>query len=138
MTAPAPWFDGSAGYTRVFLKDVALNLKIGATEWERHPDKRMKVLADVECFLRQDRHEGDTLASVVNYDRLYGLLQAWQERPHTDLLETLLQELADACFEDPRVEACRVCLRKPEIYWNAAAAGVEFYRLRPQAGSRSN
>lgn len=127
----APWFDGSAGYTRVFLEEVALNLKIGATEWERHPDKRMKVLATVECFLRQERHEGDTLDSVIDYDRLYRLLQDWQERPHTDLLETLAQELADACLTDPRIEACRVALRKPDIYWNAAATGVEFYRRRP-------
>ncbi|WP_366554241.1 dihydroneopterin aldolase [Aquibaculum sediminis] len=126
----APWFDGSAGYTRVFLEEVALNLKIGATEWERHPDKRMKVLATVECFLRQERHEGETLDSVIDYDRLYRLLQDWQERPHTDLLETLAQELADACLTDPRIEACRVALRKPDIYWNAAAAGVEFYRRR--------
>lgn len=126
----APWFDGSAGYTRVFLEEVALNLKIGATEWERHPDKRMKVLATVECFLRQERHEGETLDSVIDYDRLYRLLQDWQERPHTDLLETLAQELADACLGDPRIEACRVALRKPDIYWNAAAAGVEFYRRR--------
>lgn len=126
----APWFDGSAGYTRVFLEDVALNLKIGATEWEKHPDKRMKVLATVECFLRQDRHKGDTIDAVINYDRLYRLLEAWQERPHTELLETLLEELADACLADPRVEACRVALRKPDIYWNAGAAGVEFYRRR--------
>ena len=128
----APWFDGSAGYTRVFLEDVALNLKIGATEWEKHPDKRMKVLATVECFLREDRHSGETLDTVVNYDRLYQSLQAWQERPHTELLETLLQELADTCLADPRVEACRVALRKPDIYWNARASGVEFYRVRSE------
>ena len=126
----APWFDGKAGYTRVFLEDVALNLKIGATEWEKHPDKRMKVLVTVECFLRQERHEGLSMDSVINYDRLYRLVEAWQERPHTELLETLSQELADACLADPRVEACRVALRKPDIYWNAAAAGVEFYRIR--------
>lgn len=126
----APWFDGSAGYTRMFLKEVALNLKIGVTEWERHPDKRMKVLVDVECFMRQDRHVGATLASVLDYDRLYRYLQAWEKLPHTDLLETLAQELADACFSDPRVEACRVGIRKPDIYWNAAAAGIEFYRRR--------
>jgi len=127
---PAPWFDGSAGYTRVFLQEVALSLKLGATEWERHPDKRMKVLVDVDCFLRQDRHEGETLDSVLDYDRLYRRLLSWQDRPHTELLETLAQDLADFCLADPRVEACRVTLRKPEIYWNAAAAGVEFYRVR--------
>lgn len=122
------------GHTRMFLQDVLLNLKVGIEEWERHPDKRQRVLVDVDCFMRQDRHEGTSINDVLDYNRLYEHLMTWQDRPHTDLLETLAEELADVCFRDPRVEACRVRLRKPDIYWNVAAAGVEFYRNRKSSG----
>ena len=37
------------------------------------------------------------------------------------------------CFEDARVEACRVALRKPDVYDGRAVPVVEVYRLRPAA-----
>jgi len=127
--ATLPW-DGATSHARVLLEDVALDLKIGATDWERHPDKRQRVLATVEGFFRQGAFTGSTLADVLDYDRLYRHLMGLQQRPHTDLLETLVEDIVQACLADPRVEACRVLLRKPDIYWNAAASGVEFYRVR--------
>lgn len=117
-------------YTRMFLQDVLLNLKVGIAEWERHPDKRQRVFVDVECFMHQNRQKGNSINDVLDYNRLYDYLMTWQERAHTDLLETLAEDLADFCFRDPRVEACRVQLRKADIYWNAGAAGIEFYRTR--------
>ncbi len=52
-------------------------------------------------------------------------------RPHTELLETLAEEIVAVCFANPLVEACRVSVVKPDIFNEAAAAGIEFYRLRP-------
>ncbi|MFC4349990.1 dihydroneopterin aldolase [Fodinicurvata halophila] len=118
------------GHTRMFLQDVLLNLKVGIEDWERHPDKRQRVLVDVDCYMRQERHEGTSINDVLDYNRIYDYLMTWQERSHTDLLETLAEELADVCFQDTRVVSCRVRLRKPDIYWNVGAAGIEFYRTR--------
>lgn len=118
------------GHTRMFLQDVLLNLKVGIEDWERHPDKRQRVLVDVECYMRQERHEGTSINDVLDYNRIYEYLMSWQERPHTDLLETLAEELADVCLQDTRITSCRVRLRKPDIYWNVGAAGIEFYRTQ--------
>jgi dihydroneopterin aldolase len=67
----------------------------------------------------------------IDYDHVRGSLKSWPSRPHTPLLETLAEEVIGLCFENPVVEACRVSIVKPDIFNDAAAAGVEIYRLRP-------
>ena len=47
------------------------------------------------------------------------------------LLETLVEELIGVCFSLPPVEACRVRITKPDIFPEAAGAGVEIFRRRP-------
>ncbi|MGM0559988.1 MAG: dihydroneopterin aldolase [Pseudomonadota bacterium] len=136
-TEPMALNSEQSSYTRMFLQDVLLNLKVGIAEWERHPDKRQRVLVDVDCFMRQERHEGTSINDVLDYNRLYEYLMTWQERSHTDLLETLAEELADVCFRDSRVETCRVRIRKPDIYWNAGAAGIEFHRRRESRNAQA-
>jgi dihydroneopterin aldolase len=56
-------------------------------------------------------------------------------RPHTLLLETLLEELVSICLIDAKVEACRVSIVQPDIFNAAAAAGVEVYRVRAPGGA---
>jgi dihydroneopterin aldolase len=72
--------------------------------------------------------------SIVDYDPIREALKAWPGRPHTPLLETLLHELVELCFRNPRVSACRVSIMKPDIFNEAAGAGVEVYQVRKAAG----
>jgi dihydroneopterin aldolase len=66
----------------------------------------------------------------LDYDPVRQAIRAWPGRPHTPLLETLAEELVALCLADPRVTACRVCIAKPDIFNEAAAAGVEIFRTR--------
>jgi dihydroneopterin aldolase len=76
--------------------------------------------------------EGKT--PFIDYDRVRNGLRGWSSRPHTPLLETLAEELVVLCFGDPAVEACRVSVVKPDIFHEAAGAGVEIYRVRTKSG----
>ena len=69
-------------------------------------------------------------ATIIDYDPIRDALKSWPSRPHTPLLETLLHELVELCFRDPRVAACRVSIMKPDIFNEAAGAGVEVYQVR--------
>jgi dihydroneopterin aldolase len=75
----------------------------------------------------------ETEGSIVDYDPVRDALKAWPSRPHTPLLETLLHELVELCFRNPRVSACRVSIMKPDIFNEAAGAGVEVYQIREPA-----
>ena len=116
-------WDAKASYVRVMLKDVQTEAQVGLHAWERHPERPARLLVSVEMFARA--------AVFLDYDPVRAAIRAWPGRPHTDLLETLAEEVIAVCFTDDRVEACRVCVVKPDIFNEAGAAGVEFYRLRP-------
>ena len=124
-------WDDRRSYVRVVLRDVQTEAHVGLHPWERHAERPTRLVVNVEMFAHHDPARPDTPATIIDYDTVRATLRTWPGRPHTDLLETLLDELADVCFLNPRVEACRISVVKPDIFNEAAAAGVEIYRLRP-------
>ena len=136
MTAaagPSPLWDNSTGYIRVIIRDLQVESRVGLHPWEQHPERPSRLILNVELFahLAGDLRNGDP-NSILNYDYIRDYVKQWPTRPHTPLLETLLEELVSICFAIPNVEACRVSIMKPDIFNEAAAAGVEVYRVRAE------
>jgi 7,8-dihydroneopterin aldolase/epimerase/oxygenase len=127
-----PLWDPAQSYERVALEDVAVEIPVGLKDWERVPGKSQRLLVTVELFRHRGALSEPTLAECLDYGRLARhLLETWTPaRPHTPLLESLIEELVDLCLADPRVEACRVAIRKPHVYNGRAVPLVEVYRLR--------
>jgi len=126
-------WDPERSYQRVALRDIEIVMKVGIAHIERRQLEGQRILVNIELFAHKERHDGATIDSVLNYHPIHDFVtREWPGRPHTDLLETLAEELVGVCFRDPRVEACRVSLQKPDIYADTGAAMVEFYRLRPR------
>ncbi len=66
-----------------------------------------------------------------NYHRLFRFLtETVPAHPHVDLLEELAETILAFCLEDGRVEACRVLIRKPDVYDGSALPQLEVYRRR--------
>jgi dihydroneopterin aldolase len=132
MSTATPLWDTQASYERVALEDLTVELQVGINEWERAPGKAQRLLVTVEMFRHRGAFTGKSVADCINYDRVYSHIAArWTPaRAHVDLLEQLLEELVEVCFEDARVEACRVAIRKPHVYNGYAVPLVEVYRLR--------
>lgn len=112
------------------LEGVEIHVRCGLHPWERHAERPNRILVTVELYTTTP-FDPATNAGYLDYDRVRERLQTWTDRPHTDLLETLLSELTDFAFEDPLVEACRVKIIKPDIFNEARGAGVEWFRRRP-------
>ena len=115
---------------RVILRDVAAEAHVGLHPWERHPEKPQRIVINVEMYAAPQRRRGKGVSSVVDYDYVRAAIRKWPRRKHTVFIESLLEELVTLCFKDKRVEACRVSIFKPDIYNEAAGAGVEIYRVR--------
>ena len=120
-----PVFDPLRSHVRVILRDVQTEARVGLHAWERHPERSTRLLVNVDMWAPHD-----AAAAYIDYDRVRAAIRRWPARPHTDLLETLAEELVAVCFEDARVQACRVSVVKPDVFNEAAGAGVEFYRVR--------
>ncbi|HTR16926.1 MAG TPA: dihydroneopterin aldolase [Acetobacteraceae bacterium] len=129
QTAPTPW-DGSRDYIRVMLRDVQAEAHVGLHPWERHKERPTRLIVNVEMFAPLDAAQAEGEAPFIDYDHVRAALLDWPNRPHTPLLETLAEEVVQLCFRNPRVTACRVSVLKPDIFNEAAAAGVELYRVR--------
>ena len=128
-------WDAGSDYIRVALHDVEVEAQVGLHPWERHPDRPSRLLVSVEMFAHLARdHVGAHAKPFIDYDRVRTGLKGWSARPHTPLLETLAEDAVALCFADPAVEACRVFVVKPDIFNDAAGAGVEIYRVRPRSG----
>ena len=124
------WQDGTRSFHVTKLEDVLVRAKIGIADFERHPGHFQRLSVSVYLYRHGGRVHMPSLDQCMNYSPIYHYIQSWQERPHTDLLETLAEDLIEHCFEDESVEACQVELRKLDIYHNAASAGITFYRCR--------
>lgn len=129
-------WDSARGYQRVILRDVAVEVRLGLHPWERHPERPQRILVNVELFAHLAApFSGSGVEAVLNYDTIRDELRRWPQREHTELLETLVEELIALCFRDARVEACRVSIVKPDIFNEAGGAGIEVYRLRSEQGA---
>ena len=137
MSGAAPLWDGHASYERVALEDLAVELRVGVSDWERTPGKAQRLLVTVETFRHRGAFAGSSLTDCIDYGRVYRhVIERWTPaRAHVDLLEQLLEELVAVCFEDARVEACRVAIRKPHVYNARAVPLVEVYRLRSEVSN---
>lgn len=127
----APLWDAGRGYQRVMLRDMVVEVRLGLHPWERHRERPQRIVVNVELFAHQDGPFSGGAESVLDYDPIRDAVKAWRGRGHTDLIETLLEELVTLCFANRRVEACRVSIVKPDIFNETAGAGVEVYRVRP-------
>ncbi len=73
---------------------------------------------------------GDSLAKVVDYGVIEGKIRAILADGHLNLVETLAERIASACFEDARVKTARVRVEKLHALSAAESAGVEIERSR--------
>jgi dihydroneopterin aldolase len=130
---PEIW-NGSRNYRRIILRNVQVEARVGLHPWEMHPERPTRLIVNVEMFVPlPDGAAEETAGTIVNYDAIRDALRGWPRRPHTPLLETLVDELATLCLAHPRVMACRVSIMKPDIFNEAGGAGIELYRTRAAA-----
>jgi dihydroneopterin aldolase len=66
----------------------------------------------------------DDLEDTVNYGTLVTDVKAAVERDPVDLIETVVQRIADTCLLDTRVEWARVTLHKPDAPIDATYSDV--------------
>jgi dihydroneopterin aldolase len=116
----------SPAYTKIVLQNVEVTTRIGLAAWER--ERPQRLLVSLELYAASGDYLRDVTAdSIIDYCPLYARIQSWHARPHTDLIETLVNDLVNACFDYPQVVACKISVTKPEVFTQAQAAGAETF-----------
>lgn len=109
---------------KIFLEDYELAVDIGFHEFEVGNPQRLlitvEVWVDEATFVESDRE-----AEAWNYDFLRREIAALAGSRRFNLQETLARGIYDLVAARKGVTALRVVTRKPDIYPDSRAVGVE-------------
>ena len=115
---------------RIILRDMTLSCAIGITKDERARPQRLRL--NLKVGVLPERPSKDKVGEVVHYGHLAQKLRDVCAGTRARLLETLAQELAEACCQDPRVLVVSVRIEKLDRYADMGGIGVEIdYRRQP-------
>lgn len=112
----------SNSYISVCVKKMQVQVPIGLLASERTAPQPLDV--DVELFASPDYLPKALAEDIMDYRVLYAEVISWEDLPHTDLLETLMQRLFACGFALPHAERMTVSLSKPTIFDKAQQAGI--------------
>jgi dihydroneopterin aldolase len=125
------------GLRHVFVRDMVLTASVGIYPHE-HKDRQpvrinVDLAVDDEAALAGLMVGADELPRVVNYEKIVACVRAIAGTGHTRLVETMAERIAEACLADSRVKIARIRVEKLDVFADAASAGVEVERRRPEA-----
>ncbi len=115
---------------RIFLRDHAVSVQIGAHDFEKGQPQR--VIFNVELFVpyAASTPQSDSLSEVVDYVFVREVIAARVASGHVELQETLCDDLASRMLAHPQVWAVRLSSCKPDVYPDCAGVGVEVFRMK--------
>jgi dihydroneopterin aldolase len=126
-----PIADAVKGIRHLFVHDLVLACRIGIHPHERDCPQKVRVNLDL-AVVETGSPPRDELAEVVDYEALVERVRGALSARHVNLVETLAEEVAGLCLEDPRVRSARVRVEKLDAIADAAAVGVEIERISPR------
>ena len=136
MKTPSAALSGP-GMRHVFVRDMVLLASVGIYPQEHQDRQRVRINVDLavtdDTALAGRMVGADELTRVVNYERIVASVRAIVGSGHIRLVETMAERIAEACLADARVRIARIRVEKLDIFADAASAGVEVERQRPEA-----
>jgi dihydroneopterin aldolase len=105
------------------LQNARVEVRLGIYDFEKIKPQPIRVsvrLAMPFAAMRSIK----TIKDTVDYEPLRNFIRAWEQRSHVELIETLLHELVDFCFEDERVDQVEASIRKTAIFEEVEEVGV--------------
>jgi 7,8-dihydroneopterin aldolase/epimerase/oxygenase len=117
-------------HRRLFLRGLALPVQIGIHDFEQLAPQRVIFDVDLYVPLAKSTSNTDDIAHVVDYDFVRGTAQRLAQSRY-NLQETLCDALLAAMLANPGVAAARVSTRKPDVYPDCEAVGVERFAFKP-------
>jgi 7,8-dihydroneopterin aldolase/epimerase/oxygenase len=130
-----PIADAAKGIRHLFVHDLMLACRIGVYPHEQATAQRVRLNLDL-AVIETGPMLTDELADVVDYEALVERVRSALAGCHVNLVETLAEQIAALCLDDPRVRSARVRVEKLDAIADAGAVGVEIERVNRRAGPK--
>ncbi len=116
---------------RLFLRGLTVQANIGIHEHELQAAQRIVIDVDLYVSFAGTRPKDDRIDEVVDYDFVRAVVHGRIAQGHINLQETLCDDILTHLLEHTGVMAARVSTRKPDVYPDCEAVGVEVFRAKP-------
>jgi dihydroneopterin aldolase len=116
---------------RLFLRGLTVQAHIGIHDFELHAAQRIVIDVDLYVSFAGTHPKDDRIDEVVDYDFVRAVVHARIAQGHINLQETLCDDILTHLLEHTGVMAARVSTRKPDVYPDCEAVGVEVFRAKP-------
>jgi dihydroneopterin aldolase len=116
---------------RLFLRGLTVQAQIGVHDFEQHATQRIVIDVDLYVSFEGTRPKDDRIDEVVDYDFVRAVVHGRIAKGHIGLQETLCDDILNHLLEHTGVLAARVSTRKPDVYPDCEAVGVEAFRAKP-------
>lgn len=118
-------------HRRLFVQGLCVPVRIGIHAFEQTAPQR--IIFDIELYvtLQNTTPSQDHLREVVDYDFVREVVHTRVAQGHINLQETLGDDILTALLAHPGVAAACVSTRKPDVYPDCDAVGVQTFRAKP-------
>ena len=116
---------------RLFLRGLTVQAHIGIHDFELKASQRLIIDVDLYVSFAGTSPKDDRIDEVVDYDFVRAVVHGRVAEGHINLQETLCDDILTRLLEHTGVMAARVSTRKPDVYPDCEAVGVEVFRAKP-------
>jgi len=124
--------DARIGIRHVFVRDLVLMCSIGVHDFERQGEQRVRINLDLAVFEGDVSGVADDIQNVVCYEEITNAVRKVCDNGHTNLVETMAEEIAVVCLTHSQVRSVRVRVEKLDVFKDASSVGVEIERFNPE------
>ena len=124
--------DARSGIRHVFVRDLVVDIFIGIYDHEKDDKQRVRLNLDLAVFEGDVTSVKDDIQNVVCYEQISNEVRSVCDNGHTNLVETLAEEIASVCLANSQVRSVRVRVEKLDVFEDAASVGVEIERFNPE------
>jgi dihydroneopterin aldolase len=117
-------------YRRLFLRGLTVQAQIGIHDFELQAAQRLIIDVDLYVSFAGTSPKDDRIDEVVDYDFIRAVVHGRVAQGHINLQETLCDDILTHLLEHTGVMAARVSTRKPDVYPDCEAVGVDVFRAK--------
>ena len=121
----------SKGTQILNLTGLRFDANLGILEHEKIDPQPIQVDAELNLGTQPLMPHDDRIDEVVDYDFVRAVVHGRVAQGHINLQETLCDDILTRLLEHTGVMAARVSTRKPDVYPDCEAVGVEVFRAKP-------
>jgi dihydroneopterin aldolase len=121
---------------RIFLRELRVETIIGIYDWERETRQFVSIDLEMPVDIRRAAATDD-IADTLNYKKVAKRILGYVEASSFQLVETLIERIAEIIITEFDVDWVKVTLSKPGAIRNSRDVGVAIERTRadyPPAG----